>query len=460
MTSPQAKVLMPSPTIHKTPISLDRIDPDAVKVIRRLTRFNHTAYLVGGCVRDLLLDRQPKDFDVATSARPGEVRSIFRNCRVIGRRFRLAHILVGQGKVIEVATFRKDPDEGNPGSPGGRSPTGWSRDDGKDPTSGVWEPKANGDGSSGPPDEEEDILIRVDNVFGEPWEDANRRDFRMNALFYDLERGEIIDYVGGMPDVEQRVVRTIRDPDIRFREDPVRILRAIKFAARLDLAIDPDVVDAIVAQRGELQRASPPRLLEEILRLLRGGAAHRSFWLMWETGALSVVLPEVATFLDDDTPEARSVWKGLQAADALQRGGRAISDAALFGTLLRAPLEEAAADADDPGAAIDGLLAPLAERLVLPRRLRDRLRQALLVQRRLQSPPRGRVASLATRDFFADALDLYEVSVRASGRTEDPALEAWRAAQDVSAVPDQSRPRNRRRGGRRRRRGALDAEQG
>ena len=443
MTTAGAKGALPSPTIYETTIPLDRIDPDAVKVLRRLTRFQHTAYLVGGCVRDLLLDRVPKDFDVATSARPGEVRSIFRNCRVIGRRFRLAHILFGQGKVIEVATFRKDPDEGRETAEAG------------------WEgasPEANGNGSAGPPDEDEDILIRVDNVFGEPAEDACRRDFTINALFYDIERGQIIDYVGGMPDVQRRVVRTIRDPDIRFREDPVRILRAIKFAARLDLAIDPDVVDAIVAHRGELQRASPPRLLEEILRLLRGGAAHRSTWLMWETGALSVALPEIATFLDDDTPESRAAWKGLQAADAMQRSGRPLSDAVLFATLLRAPLEEAAAEAEDPGEAIDALLAPISERLVLPRRLRDRVRQALLVQRRLHTPPRGRVASLATRDFFADALDLYELSVRASGRTEDVALEAWRAAQDVSAVPDAARPRTRRRGGRRRRRG-LDSEQ-
>lgn len=440
MTSAGAKGTFPSPITYDIPISLDRIDPDAVKVVRRLTRFQHTAYLVGGCVRDLLLDRTPKDFDVATSARPGEVRSIFRNCRVIGRRFRLAHILFGQGKVIEVATFRKDPDEGRDGGDVGEVAEG------------------DGNGTAGPPDADEDILIRVDNVFGEPAEDACRRDFTINALFYDLERGQIIDYVGGMPDVQRRVVRTIRDPDIRFREDPVRILRAIKFAARLDLAIDPDVVDAIVAHRMELHRASPPRLLEEILRLLRGGAAHRSFWLMWEMGALSVVLPEIATFLDDDTPESRAVWKGLQAADAIQRSGRPLSDAVLFGTLLRAPLEEAAADADDPGSAIDGLLAPMSERLVLPRRLRDRLRQALLVQRRLQSPPRGRVAGLATRDFFADALDLYEVSVRAAGRGDDPALEAWRAAQEVSGVPDAARPRSRRRAGRRRRR-PIDEEQ-
>ncbi|MBI2897192.1 MAG: polynucleotide adenylyltransferase PcnB [Deltaproteobacteria bacterium] len=418
------------PTIHRRAIALDRIDPDAVKVVRRLMKHDHQAYLVGGCVRDLLLDRRPKDFDVATSARPGEVRSLFRNCRIIGRRFRLAHILFADRKVIEVATFRKDPDEAREreGVDGG--------------------PALGGD--------DDDILIRMDNVFGEPDEDAARRDFTINALFYDLERSEIIDYVGGMTDVERRVVRTIGDPDIRFREDPVRILRAIKFASRLDLGIDPDVLDAMVVHREELARAARPRLLEEVFRLLRGGAAHRSTWLMWETGALSVVLPELAAFLDDDAPGARAVWQGLQAADEIQRSGRVLSDAVLFAVLLGEPLREVAQDADDPGAAIDGLLQPLVERLVLPRKVRDRVRQAMLVQRKLQTPPRGRATSLASRDFFADALDLYEVGVRAAGVAADSALEAWRAAQQLTGTADSPRPRARRRGGRRRRRVAAE----
>src|SRR4051794_8159775 len=189
---------------HDAGFDEDRVDPDAQKVVRRLTRHGFEAYLVGGGVRDLLLDRRPKDFDIATDARPEDVRSLFRNSRIIGRRFRLVHVLFGGGKVIEVATFRRTP------------------------TLDVDPLEANGSAVA-----DVDLLIRSDNAFGEAHEDAVRRDFTINALFYDLERGQILDWVGGMRDIERRVVRTIGDPETRFREDPVRILRAIKFAARL-----------------------------------------------------------------------------------------------------------------------------------------------------------------------------------------------------------------------------------
>ena len=170
------------------------IDGDAERVVRRLTKGGFTAYLVGGCVRDLLLGLHPKDFDVATSATPNDIRATFRNCRIIGRRFRLAHVFFGK-KIIETATFRANPRE----------------DEG---------------------DDDGDLLIRRDNVFGTETEDARRRDFTINGLFYDFEREDVIDHVGGLPDLEARLVRTIGDPDVRFREDPVRMLRAIKFAAR------------------------------------------------------------------------------------------------------------------------------------------------------------------------------------------------------------------------------------
>ena len=224
-----------SPGVHPLELLEGRMDPDAEKVVRRLVRHNFEAYLVGGCVRDLLLGRSPKDFDVATSARPDDVRRLFRNSRIIGRRFRLVHVLFGGGKVIETATFRKTPEEDR---------------------------------------ESDDLLIRNDNVFGEADEDANRRDFTINALFYDFERHAVIDWVGGMPDIEQRVVRTIGDPVVRFREDPVRILRAIRFSAKLDLAIAEEVYDAIVVCRDSLARTARPRLFEEILRLMRMGAAN------------------------------------------------------------------------------------------------------------------------------------------------------------------------------------------
>ena len=229
----------PEPVEYAVEFEEGRIDPDAAKVVKRLTRAGYEAYLVGGAVRDLLIGRSPKDFDVATSARPNEVRRLFRNSRIIGRRFRLVHVLFGGGKVIETATFRRPPEH----------------EDRR---------------------ESDDLLIRNDNVFGEAHQDAFRRDFTINGLFYDLEHNLVLDWVGGFPDIERRAVHTIGNPIVRFQEDPVRILRAIKFAAQLDLGITPDVYDAIVQCRGALRKAArPARLFEEVLRLLRSGALAR-----------------------------------------------------------------------------------------------------------------------------------------------------------------------------------------
>ena len=189
------------PEIVERRIPRAGLDPDAVKIVQRLTRYRHASYLVGGCVRDLLLGLKPKDFDIATSATPRQVKRLFRNSRVIGRRFRLAHVYFRDGKIIEVATFRSQ-EEGNDDSDG------------------------------------DDVMIRDDNVFGTLAEDALRRDFTINQLYYDLEGAKVIDHAHGLADLERRLVRTIGEPELRFREDPIRILRAIKFAARLDLSID------------------------------------------------------------------------------------------------------------------------------------------------------------------------------------------------------------------------------
>ncbi len=248
--------------MYSVELDEDHIDPDAAKVVRRLVRHGYEAYLVGGCVRDLLVKARPKDFDVVTNARPDDVRRLFRNSRIIGRRFRLVHVLFGAGKVIETATFRRAPEESARGGT-------------------------------------EDLLIRNDNVFGEAPQDAQRRDFTINALFYDIERRQMLDWVGGMPDIERRSVHTIGNPVTRFLEDPVRLLRAIKFSARLDLGITPEVYDAIVGCRHALRRAAKPRLFEEMLRLMRGGAAHRAIYIAWETGVLDVLLPELSTYLAD-----------------------------------------------------------------------------------------------------------------------------------------------------------------
>jgi poly(A) polymerase len=390
--------IVPAPAVYPDQIAQSRIDPDAVKVLKRLTRHGYDAYLVGGGVRDLLLGRSPKDFDIATSARPNEVRRLFRNCRIIGRRFRLAHILFGAGKIIEVATFRRDPTQREGGAvvfdeDGGDQPSLWPA------------PKDRGDDA--------DLLIRHDNVFGLPHEDAIRRDFTINGLFYDLEREEVIDYVGGVRDLREGVVRTIGEPDVRFREDPVRILRAIKFSARLDLGISADVYDAMVDLRDELSRSAPPRVLEEILRLLRGGAAERSMYLAWDVGALCVVLPELTAHIEDQADGAELLWERLRAVDLMQADGRLPSDTVMIAALLQGPLQEAMAGVRDPLAAFDEFFGEMVGRLSLPRRMRDRMRLVFAAQRRLE---RGQIGPLRKRDLWQDAAALYEIQCRAQGR--------------------------------------------
>ncbi len=285
----------------KAEIQDDLLDPDAVKVVNRLRRSGHITYLVGGCVRDLLIGLRPKDFDVATSAHPNQVKETFRNCRLIGRRFRLAHVFFRAGKIIEVSTFRANPlDELD--------------------------------------DLPQDLLIRHDNVFGNEQEDARRRDFTINGLFYDLDGGRVVDHVAGKADLTAKLVRTIGDPDVRMREDPVRILRAIRFAAKCSFEVEPATLEAMKQHVTELTRCAPPRVLEEVLKLLRSGASRRCFELMREVGALKVLLPPVHEYLERGGPEeAERHLRALAALDAHVRIGEIPSDAVLLATLL-APL--------------------------------------------------------------------------------------------------------------------------
>ena len=342
---------------HAVPLDEASIDADVARVVRRLIRGGHDAYLVGGCVRDLLLGKQPKDFDVATSARPEDVRAIFRNSRIIGRRFRLVHVLFANRKVIEVATFRRNP----------------NTDDGGD---------------------DSDILIRSDNAFGTVEEDALRRDFTINALFYDVEAREILDFAAGMRDIERRAVRTIGDPVVRFREDPVRILRAVKFAGKLDLGIDPDVVDAMVATRDSLRLSARPRLFEEVLRLMRGGASRRSLFLAWEMGLLHVLLPELAAMLDDvdgDEGPSGRIFRLLAELDrrTIERG-EFYDDVVLWTLLLLEPVLEACDGASDRLLAAIEFCEPVFERLAVHRRIADAMRRIVAVLPRLYSGRLGR----------------------------------------------------------------------
>ncbi len=491
--------------------SLDRtaIDPDADRVVRKLTRAGYKAYLVGGCVRDLLVARKPKDFDVATSATPNEIKSTFRNSRIIGRRFRLAHVFFGS-KIIETSTFRANP-----------------RDD-----------------------DDHDLLIRRDNVFGTETEDARRRDFTINGLFYDVEREEVIDHVGGLADLDARLIRTIGDPDIRFQEDPVRMLRAIKFAARLGFGFEPATWRALLRWRSEISKCAPPRLLEEVHRLLRGGAARRSFELLVETGVLAVLSPYLAGLLegegapttappiadtaprptvarveydeddpaehdpDDpdeeegslpldgdheavaedeheldederewhrvwaDEPPARPAfaaalrlsflppaehakrralaWEALARLDAAVIEGRDPSNAVAFGALLAPFIPTNELRGGDLHAAIHELSHPLIGQLHVTRRDSERLRHILMAQRKLAAAhKKGGSAELSGgRELIADAALLYALLERAAGgEGVMPEPIAMDEGRDDDDDDDPNRPRKRRRrrrGGRRR----------
>ncbi len=397
-----------APKRRRVDIDEDRIDQDAAKVVRRLTRQGYEGYLVGGCVRDLLLDASPKDFDVATSARPEVVRRLFRNSRIIGRRFRLVHVLYGAGKVIETATFRRNPSEDEQG---------------------------------------DDLLIRNDNTFGAAHEDAARRDFTINALFYDLQRGEVLDWCGGMEDIERRAVRTIGDPIVRFKEDPVRMLRAIKFSARLDLGIDPETYNALVQCRGTLAMAARPRLFEEILRFLRGGAAHRSFWLLWETGLLDILLPELASYLYDTPPDSHCFWRLLDKADELTRGVDPVDDIVLLSLLLLEPMLEACEGRRDRVVACQEFIEPIVERLAVPRRIADAVRRIVAILPKLAA---GGAGKFARTPLFPMAATLV-AAIRDAGPTLDGG---------AAPPPSRSRRKKKRSGRRRSKAGASDASDG
>ena len=378
----------PAPS-HAPEIPEDRLDPDAIRVIARLRYVGHQAYFVGGCVRDVLLGRMPKDFDVATSAHPGEVRAVFRNCRLIGRRFRLAHVYFRGGKIIEVATFRKNPVDA-----------------------------AEDLADAG------DLLITRDNVFGTAEEDARRRDFTVNGLFYDAFAGEVIDYVGGRADLEAHRIATIGDPNIRMQEDPVRALRAIRFAARLGFAIEPETFAAMRLHAPDLARCAPPRLLDETFKILRCGSATRAFDLLRSSGALPVLLPAIAAFFDASDDDARRRFQAhLAALDELVRGGAEPSDAVLLGALLlHLPPGEAGSAPGDRERLLDDLVTTAR----LPRRIAERTRLAAAAQRIFRGHARRRRSGLSTQAYFHDALHLLEITVTATGEGAE-LLERWRA---------------------------------
>ena len=414
-------------------ISRRQIDPDALKVLYRLHQSNYIAYLVGGSVRDLLLGRRPKDFDIGTSAHPYQIKKLFRNCWIIGRRFRLAHVRFGT-KTIEVATFRRPVT--------------------LEELAAAEQPQ--GDEPAPPVEAEEgpDRLVHRDNTFGTPEEDAFRRDFTINALFYDIATFSIIDYTGGLDDLRAGLVRCIGEPEERFREDPVRMLRAVAMAARLGFQIDAPIDAAIARTRGEIARSAPARLIEEFYKLLRSGASEPAFRMMAERHLLQPIAHELQAHAD-----AR-LWRSLSALDAYRRRfdetPDTLTNAILLGSLiiplgysLRSLLPTVVDDDDrrkEPRLSI-GML-PLARRDV------ERLRQILALQQRLMDmnlSPRAKRA-LMHRGPFREAMTWLEIHGEAPDVVEHwrGFIEAAGAYEGEAETGGEKPPRRRRRRRRRR----------
>jgi poly(A) polymerase len=435
-------------------ISRRDIDPDALKVLYRLHEHQYVAYLVGGSVRDLLLGRRPKDFDVGTSAHPHQVKKLFRNCWIIGRRFRLAHVKFGP-KTIEVATFRRQVDPSElPADPAEADQAVEATPDPPVAADAPLEAQVQAEGTHLAHVRAHDRLIHRDNTFGTPEEDAFRRDFTINALFYDIGTFSIIDYVGGLKDLEHRLIRSIGEPGVRFLEDPVRMLRAVVFAARLDFRIDEPILEAIEVHRHEIARAAPPRLMEEYFKILRSGFCENSFRMLKETKLLRAITPEL-----DEAGQA--MWESVARLDRYRRQFESspdtLTNAILAGTLL-VPLGLAGAQRRFNADALERKIELGV--LPIPRRDVERLHQILALQPRLldlRAPFRAQRAVLH-RHVLHEALVWLEIH---GGRPD--ILQHWRSLQaepgpghvpevDGNRDPGTEHPFRRRRRRRRRRR--------
>jgi len=465
------------------------LDADAVRVVQRLKAHGFEAYMVGGCVRDLLLGRTPKDFDIATSAHPHEVKELFRNSRLIGRRFRLAQVYFKGGKILEVSTFRKNPTELEEAAAAPAPEPDTSLDkstevalatiEGDDVSVAPLAVAPNGDGGAhaeapiaeleagpdpveaeeaiggGVPDED-DVFITQDNVFGTALEDARRRDFTINGLFYDAADSRLIDYVNGLRDLANREIRTIGDPELRMREDPVRLLRAVRFACKLEFEIESRTYAAMEGAVEDLVRCSPPRLLEETFRLIRGGVCSPALKLLRALDGLKVLLPPVDEYLRAEGPEAEEELLDFAAAlDDRVKAGDTFDDSMLLAALLL-PLS---LNLSQPGTSeqeatvvarpIETLLRELVRTARLPRRIAERTRMLLLAQPTLagERRRRGGLATFRRHPLFAEGLKVFEVWVAATGEKRD-ALAAWQSgsAPQPSATAPGPRKRRRRRG--------------
>jgi poly(A) polymerase len=388
-------------------ISRANISRNAVKVLYRLSNSGYEAYLVGGGVRDLLLGREPKDFDVATNARPDEVKKVFSNCRLIGRRFRLAHVHFGR-EIIEVATFRSD----------------------QPPSQNEERHLENG-------------MILRDNVYGTLEEDAKRRDFTINALYYNINDFTVVDFANGLLDLKQGVIRLLGDVESRYQEDPVRLLRAIRFAAKLGFVIEPQTQAPIARMAHLLMDVPSARLYEEVLKLFFGGAALESFEKLRHYGLFGQLFPVTEEALSHQEHEfpITFVSRGMANIDIRLRQGKSVTPAFLFAMLLWEPVRQRAESLmqqdTHPVEALQIASSEVLEKQVqsvsIPKRFSYPMRDIWGLQPRFLQRQGKRPQRFLTHSRFRAAYDFLLLRA-ASGEVEKELADWWTLFQDASQV--------------------------
>ena len=433
------------PTVIPRPehnISRSNISPNAVKVLYRLHNHGHQAFLVGGGVRDLLLGLEPKDFDVATDAHPEEIRKLFNNCRLIGRRFRLAHIRFGR-EIIEVATFRASANQVDA-------------------------------------EEEDDRTVhdatgRIlrDNVYGSIDDDIWRRDFTANALYYNIADFSVWDYTGGVSDVRQRILRLIGDPVTRYREDPVRLLRAVRFAAKLDFAIADESAQPIRELAPLIQDVPAARLYEEALKLFHTGSAGRSFELLLEYDLFEQLFPETAEIIDSSPADLEFIRRGLANTDARVLSDKPVTPMFMFAILLWPAIRARAEDTQEQDgctelqaieAASSAVVQDQVGRLSIPRRFSAPMREMLTMQPKFLRRRGPRAARLLNHRRFRAAYDFLLLRA-ACGQESQELADWWTRIQEESPADQRKRmglkrQRRRRGPGRGNRRAPVQVEGG
>lgn len=404
MKNPRSPVVIPN---AEHPISRDQINASALKVLNGLKAAGYASFLVGGCVRDLMLGREPKDFDVVTDARPEEVRELFRNSRLIGRRFQLVHVRFGR-EIIEVATFRAAPVEA-------------------------------GEDSSHQLSDEGRILR--DNVFGNQEEDALRRDFTVNALYFDAADFSIVDYVDGAEDLKQGVLRVIGDPVQRYREDPVRLLRAVRFAAKLGFRLSGDAEKPIYEVAPQLDEVPPARRFEELLKLFHGGTAVETFELLRHYRLFQYLFPltEISLSQEQDGFPLALIPRALANTDDRINNNKPVTPAFLLAVMLWYPMKHKAEEMMANGMssheasqfAGQWVIQQQSQATSVPRRFSTPMREIWNLQPRLERRAGKRAFRLLEHPRFRAAYDF--LMLRAEiGEVDAELGEWWTVFQEVS----------------------------